>query len=156
MTIKHLVRIANTDLRGTKRALYALANVKGVKYMLANAVLRKAEIDLHAQIGSLSPEQVGRINSVLEDPLKAGIPRWMLNRRKDRETGTDLHLLSTKLKLQKDADLKELKKIKCYRGVRHMFGLPCRGQKTRSNYRKNKGKVNLGVKVKGGKKKGRV
>ncbi len=38
-----------------------------------------------------------------------------------------------------------MKKIKSYKGVRHMFGLTVRGQRTRSNFRKNKGKVRLGV-----------
>ena len=49
-----------------------------------------------------------------------------------------------------------MKKIKCYKGVRHMLDLPVRGQRTKSNFRKNKGKVHLGVKRKAGVKGGRV
>jgi len=37
--------------------------------------------------------------------------------------------------------ISRLEKIKCYRGIRHMQGAPVRGQRTRSNFRKNKGKV---------------
>ena len=44
-----------------------------------------------------------------------------------------------------DNDLKRMKMIKCYRGMRHAFGLPVRGQRTKSNFRKNKGKASLGV-----------
>ena len=39
----------------------------------------------------------------------------------------------------------KMKKIRSYRGVRHGIGLPVRGQRTKSNFRKNKGKVSLGV-----------
>jgi small subunit ribosomal protein S13 len=48
-----------------------------------------------------------------------------------------------------------MKKMKSYRGVRHIFNLPVRGQRTKSNFRKNKGKV-TGVKRKAGMKAGRV
>jgi len=48
-----------------------------------------------------------------------------------------------------------MKKIKCYRGIRHMFNLPVRGQCTRSNFRKNKGKTTGVKKAKGGKKSGK-
>jgi small subunit ribosomal protein S13 len=48
-----------------------------------------------------------------------------------------------------------MKRIRSYKGVRHSLGLPVRGQRTRSNFRKNKGKV-LGVKRKEGAKAGRV
>jgi len=77
----------------------------------------------------------------------------MLNRRKDYETGEDKHLLSSDLAFTKDNDIKMLKKIKSYKGMRHAFGLPVRGQRTRSNFRRNKGKV-TGVqkkKIKSGK-----
>ena len=47
---------------------------------------------------------------------------------------------------------KFMKKIKSYRGIRHMFGLPVRGQRTRSNFRPNKGKVQGVKRGKAGKK----
>jgi small subunit ribosomal protein S13 len=79
------------------------------------------------------------------NPLKYGSPRWMLNRRNDYETGDDRHLLTGDIGFVRDNDIKRLKMIKSRRGMRHMFGLPVRGQRTKSNFRKNKGKV-LGVK----------
>ena len=48
-----------------------------------------------------------------------------------------------------DSDLKEMKKMKSYRGVRHMSRLPSRGQRTKSNFRRNKGKAIAGLKKKG-------
>ena len=54
-----------------------------------------------------------------------------------------------------DNDIKMLKKIKSYKGIRHSLGLPVRGQRTRSNFRKNKGKV-MGVKRKEGAKADKV
>ena len=77
-----------------------------------------------------------------------GIPAWLFNRRKDAETGKDKHLLAADLTFQKDNDIKLLQKMKSYRGSRHQAKRPARGQRTRSNFRKNKGKV-TGVKKKG-------
>ena len=56
-----------------------------------------------------------------------------------------MHLINTDLDLSKDGDIKRMKKVKSYKGLRHTWGLPVRGQRTRSNFRKNKGKVSLGV-----------
>jgi small subunit ribosomal protein S13 len=53
------------------------------------------------------------------------------------------------LKFAKENDVKMMKKIKSYRGLRHQWSLPVRGQRTKSNFRRNKGKGSLGVKRKG-------
>ena len=59
----------------------------------------------------------------------------MVNRRKDIETGEDRHLVGVDLKFMQEQDIKRMIKIKSYKGVRHMFGLPVRGQRTRSSFR---------------------
>ena len=64
------------------------------------------------------------------------LPAWMLNRRKDYESGEDKHVINAELKLSREFDIKRLQLIKSYRGLRHAWGLPVRGQKTRSNFRK--------------------
>ena len=69
----------------------------------------------------------------------------MMNRRKDLETGQDMHIITTDWDLTIDNDIKKMKKIRSYKGVRHMIGQPVRGQRTKSNFRKNKGKLSLGV-----------
>ncbi|RME52601.1 30S ribosomal protein S13 [Candidatus Woesearchaeota archaeon] len=145
---KYLVRIANTDLDGKKRILYAMRKIKGVGIMYANAVLKQAGISPDTITGELTDEEEKRLNEIIREPLKNGIPSWLVNRRKDYETGEDKHLLLADLDFTKENDLKRLKKIKSYRGIRHHLGLPVRGQRTKSNFRKNKGKA-MGVTKKG-------
>ncbi len=143
--LKHLVRIANTDLDGRKQIAFALRKIKGVNVMYANMACSIAGIEGTAKAGALDDSQVEKLDDVIKNPTKYNAPPWMLNRRKDNETGRDIHLLGGELQFAKDNDIKIMKKIKCYRGIRHMLGLPVRGQRTRSNFRPNKGKV-LGVK----------
>ena len=150
--IKHLVRIANTDLDGEKQLLYGMRRIKGVNSMMANALCKITGYATNKKVGDLTKEDIKRIEDILASPIKNGIPIWMLNKRKDPETGNTTHLISNDLMFSKQADIKRLKKIKCYRGIRHMHGLPVRGQRTKSNFRRNKGKV-LGV-AHGGKKRG--
>ena len=144
---KYIVRIYNTDIEGTRNLLYGLTKIKGVSVMMANAVLSKAGINRETKIGDLKDEDVERLNDILKNPKKYEIPSWMYNRRKDYDTGEDMHLLTTDLKLMKDEDIKRMRKTKSYKGVRHGLKLPVRGQRTKSNFRKNKGKV-TGVKRK--------
>ena len=137
---KHIVRVSNTDLMGEKVIVDALRKVKGVSFMFANATCKLAGVERYKRAGDLSDAEVAKLQAVLDNPVKAGIPEWMLNRRKDYETGEDKHLLVNDLTFTKDNDIKRLKKIKSYRGVRHQAKLPVRGQRTRSNFRPNKGK----------------
>lgn len=142
---KHLVRIANTDLKGDKQILLGLTKIRGLGFMFANSVCIIAGVEKAFKIGNLSDEQIKRLDEVIKNPLKYNIPKWMLNRRKDYETNEDKHIITGDIKFIQDNDIKRLKKIKCYRGMRHAFGLPVRGQRTKSNFRRNKGKV-TGVK----------
>ena len=151
---KHLVRVLNTDLDGKKPILYALVKIKGIKYMLSNAICRKAKLPLTKRAGFLSDDEIKSLETVLSDLTKAGIPAWMLNRRKDVDTGEDKHLITNTLDYTQEMDIKKMKKTKSYKGLRHQWGQPVRGQRTKSNFRKNKGKGSLGVvkkKIKSGK-----
>jgi small subunit ribosomal protein S13 len=152
--LKHLVRIANTDMKGTQQILYGLKRVKGVGFMFANAVCKMTKIDPTKKAGALSDEEIKKLEFVIKNPLKHNFPVWMLNRRKDMDTGEDKHLSTSDLRFTLDTDIKQMKKIKSYRGIRHMFGLPVRGQRTRSNFRPNKGKVKGVQRSKVGKKGG--
>jgi small subunit ribosomal protein S13 len=133
---RHIVRVAGRDLQGQKRVDVALADVKGIGFALARAVAYAADVDPFTKIGNLSEEQVAKIEEVLKDPLGHGIPAWMLNRRKDYDTGRDLHLLGSDLVLAEKADIGREKKIRSRRGIRHELGLPVRGQRTRTTGRK--------------------
>ncbi len=143
--LKYFVRIANTDLDGKKPVMEALRKVKGISVMFSNAACTMAGIDKSMKAGYLNDVQVKKLDEVVNNPSKFGFPVWMLNRRKDKEEGTNKHLITSNLIFTLDNDVKMLKKIRCYRGVRHSLGQPVRGQRTKSNFRKNKGKV-LGVK----------
>lgn len=152
--IKHLVRIANTDLDGRKHVLYALAKIKGVGINFAHAVCKVTKVSPTKKIGLISEEDIKKLSDAVAKPLEHGLPIWFLNRRKDLETGKDMHFITSELQFAIENDIKFMKKIKCYKGVRHMLGQPVRGQRTRSHFRRNKGKVNLGVRLSPGVKKG--
>ena len=142
---KYFVRIANTDLDGNKQIAHALKKIKGVSFMFSNMICNLAGVDKTAKAGYLKDEDVKKLDDVLNDPLKYNAPVWMLNRRKNYEDGKDYHLVTGNLSFAEENDIKSMKKIRSYRGVRHGVGLPVRGQRTKSNFRKNKGKASLGV-----------
>jgi small subunit ribosomal protein S13 len=104
---------------------------------MANAICKKLKMDKNRKIGSLTDAEVKKILDFIKNPE---IPGFIFNRRFDFETGKKRHLTGTDLELQKEFDIKRLKKIKSYRGIRHSAGLPVRGQRTKSNFRKNKRK----------------
>ena len=64
------------------------------------------------------------------------VPNWYLNRRKDMDTGTDVHLITSDLDFIKSNDIDREKSIMSWRGYRHMFGLRVRGQRTRNTRRR--------------------
>lgn len=153
--IKHLVRIANTDLEGHKLLYIALRKIKGINFMFSHSICVTTAIDPNRKVGYLTEEEIKKIDDVIKDPAKFGIPVWMFNRRRDCEDGSMRHLVTADLSFTQENDIKMMRKIKSYKGVRHSLGLPARGQRTKSNFRRNKGKVHLGVKKKEGVKSGR-
>lgn len=140
---RHIVRIANTDLDGNRRVGDAIRKIKGVGFSFASAVCQLAKIDSSKKAGNLLPEEVKRIDDAIATANKT-VPVWMLNRRKDLEDGADKHLIGTDLTFAQESDIRFMKQIRSYKGVRHTMGAPTRGQRTRSNFRRNKGKV-IGV-----------
>jgi small subunit ribosomal protein S13 len=137
---RYIIRISNTDINGEKNVVDALRKIKGVSFMFANAICQAAGISRTAQAGLLADADIKKLQEALSDPKKAGIPAWVFNRRRDPESGEDNHVVTNDLIIAQEDDIKRLKKIKSYRGVRHQNRLPLRGQRTRSNFRSNKGK----------------
>ncbi len=142
---RQIIRIAGTNVDGTKKLAYALTEVKGVGIMLANVIIEKAGFDQDTRLGFLSDAGVKEIERIIENPSKNDIPKWFLNRQKDRETGNDLHLIGPNIDLQVKSDIEHMKKIKSWKGYRHSHGLKVRGQKTRTTGRTQK---SLGVRKK--------
>ena len=136
--LRHLVRIANADLDGKKPIGYALKKVKGVGITFTNAILKVLKMNPAQKVGYLSDQEIKNIEEAIRNPSKYPMPSWLFNRQKDPETGKNLHLNGTELLLAQDGDIKIMKKIKSYKGIRHILGQPVRGQRTRSHFRKNK------------------
>ncbi|HDM26795.1 MAG TPA: 30S ribosomal protein S13, partial [Candidatus Bathyarchaeota archaeon] len=133
---RHIVRMADTDLDGSQKVAYALTKIKGVGIRLAGAIVRAAGVNPEERLGNLTDEEIERLEDAIRNPLKYGIPPYLLNRQRDPTTGKDLHLIGADLTLQVKADIDLMKKIKCWKGVRHSLGLKVRGQRTRTTGRK--------------------
>jgi len=140
---KYIVRIAGTDIDGRLKVPYGLALIKGVGINLAYAICRSLKIDTEKRIGFLTDAEIKKIESALEDISKVNLPSWMLNRRKDYETGEDKHLIGADLIYVVRQDIEREKRIKSWRGIRHALGLKVRGQKTRTTGRTG---ITVGVK----------
>ena len=142
---QHIVRIAGTDLDGTLKLNYALANINGIGTQLANAMVRKVNIPPQTRVGFLTEIDIERLEDIVTNPSRHGIPTWMLNRSKDMATGKDLHLIGADLTLRIKTDIEEMKDIRSWRGYRHAYGLRVRGQHTKTTGRSGKA---MGVKKK--------
>ena len=134
-----------TDMQGTLKTIYALTKVKGISMSLSNAILKKAGINPDLRAGFLTETELGKIEEIIKDPTKYGLTNWLFNRRKDGETGKDLHLISADLVLKTKMDVDQAKEIRSWRGYRHAYGLKVRGQRTKTTGRAGKA---LGVKKK--------
>jgi small subunit ribosomal protein S13 len=142
---RYIVRILGSDSAGTLKVSYAVTKVKGVSLSLSNAILKKAGINPDLRAGFLTEADIEKIEDVIKEPAKYNLPVWMFNRRKDTETGKDLHLITADLILRSKTDIDEAKEIRSWRGYRHAYGLKVRGQRTKTTGRAGKA---LGVKKK--------
>ena len=133
---KHMVRIARKDVDGNKPVAHAIADIKGVGIALSGAIISRMGLDLDQKIGYLPDDTINEIEDAIRDPQKHDIPEWMLNRRNDYETGKTEHLIESDLMMRLRDDLNRMKKIRSYKGRRHEVGLPVRGQRTKSTFRK--------------------
>ena len=139
---KHLVRISGKDIRGDKHVINGLTMIRGIGPRMADIVLKKAEIKPDTFIGLLTDTQVDKLDEIIKDPIKFGIPKWFVNHVKDRNSGKDIHLVESNLALYDRNDIDRLKKLRSYRGVKHAVGHKVRGQRTKSTGR---GGRSLGV-----------
>ncbi len=139
-----LIRILSKDIEGNLKVYVGLTKIKGISWSLANAICRSLNLDKNRKMGSLTKEEIDKINDFIKHPK---MPSYLLNRKVDYETGENKHLIGSDLELQKEMDIGRLKKIKSYKGYRHAMGLPLRGQRTKSHFRKNK-KKGVGIKKK--------
>lgn len=112
-----MARIAGVDLPRDKRVEIALTYIYGVGLTTSKAVLERCNVDPGTRVRDLTEEEVNNVREVLE---------------RDYIVEGDLRRMVT-------ANIKRLMEIGCYRGFRHRRGLPCRGQRTKTNARTRKG-----------------
>jgi len=141
---ERIVRILSKDIEGKMKIYAGLTKIKGISWTFSNALCKTLKIDKNKRIGTLTDEEIKKITEFIKNPK---LPHYVLNRRRDIETGEEKHLTGTDLDLRKDFDIKKLKKIKSYRGLRHAAKLPLRGQRTKANFRTNR-KKSSGIKKK--------
>jgi len=142
---RHILRIMGTDVQGTLKTVYALTKIKGVSLSLASAILKKANVNPDLRVGFLTETDLNKIEEIIQDPTKYGLPTWLFNRRKDADSGKVVHMISADLVLRTKTDVDDEKAMRSWRGYRHAYGLKVRGQRTKTTGRAGK---SLGVKKK--------
>ena len=142
---RHILRIMGTDVQGTLKTVYALTAIKGISMSLSSAILKKAGVNPDVRVGFLTETEINKIEEIIKDLTRYDLPTWLFNKRKNAETGKDIHLISADLVLRTKTDIDEAKAIRSWRGYRHAYGLKVRGQRTKTTGRAGKA---LGVKKK--------
>lgn len=112
-------RIVGVNIPDNKKIKIALTYIYGIGLNSAENILAQSKINADTKAGDLNPEELNRIKELIEKNYKA-----------EGDLRRELML-----------NVKRLKDIKCYRGARHMKGLPVRGQRTKTNSRTRRGNV---------------
>lgn len=133
---KHILRIAGKDVEGSKKLIVAISEVKGVGYNFAQVLTQSLNINPNIRVGFLTDAEIREIERAISDPKVAALPDWYLNRRKDMDSGSSNHIITSDLDFASSNDIEREKLVMSWRGYRHMFGLRVRGQRTRTTGRK--------------------
>ncbi len=112
-----MARIAGVDLPKDKRVEIGLTYVYGIGRKSANDILAKAGINPDTRVKDLTDDEEAKIREIID-------AEYVVEGDKRREVALNI---------------KRLVEINCYRGTRHRKGLPCRGQRTKTNARTRKG-----------------
>lgn len=142
---RHIIRVANTDLDGTLPAVHALTKIKGIGIRIANVIVEKSGVAPETRLGLVPESKIEKIEEIMENPAKYGLPHWLLNRQSDEDTGETRHLIGPDLTLQLKTDIDKMKNTRSWKGFRHSYGLKVRGQRTKTTGRTKK---SLGIKKK--------
>jgi small subunit ribosomal protein S13 len=133
---KHILRIAGKDVEGSKKLLVAISEIKGVGYNFAQVLTQSLNVNPNIRVGFLTEKEIREIEEAIANPTKFGVPEWYLNRKKDMDSGTTHHMITSDLDFAIGNDVDREKTVMSWRGYRHMFGLRVRGQCTRTTGRK--------------------
>ncbi len=135
---RQILRVAGTSIDGTKKLIYGLGKIRGVGPSYAAAVVRASELKPDLRMGDLSEGEVQKLEDVMKDPAKYGLPARLFNRKKGIESGRDVHLIGADLALSQKSDIDFMTDIRTWKGIRHSLGLKVRGQRTRTTGRKGR------------------
>ncbi len=111
-----MARIAGVDLPRDKRVEIGLTYIFGIGRKTSNDILAAAGINPDTRVKDLTEEEVGNLRKII-----------------------DTHHVEGDLRREIALNIKRLREIRCYRGLRHVRGLPVRGQNTKTNARTRKG-----------------
>ena len=112
-----MARIAGVDLPREKRVEIGLTYIYGIGVASSNRILKAAGVDPNTRVKDLTDDEVKNIAAVI----------------------SETQVVEGDLRREVAMNIKRLQEIGCYRGIRHRRGLPCRGQKTKTNARTCKG-----------------
>lgn len=112
-----MARIAGVDLPRDKRVEIGLTYIFGIGRSRSNEILAKAGINPDTRVKDLTEEEVSKLRHIIDNE----------------------YMVEGDLRREIALNIKRLKDINCYRGIRHRRGLPVRGQRTKTNARTRKG-----------------
>jgi len=112
-----LARIAGVDLPKNKRIEIALTYIFGIGRSLSQEILKATGVDMNTRCDNLTEAEVSKIREYIDKNVK----------------------VEGDLRRDVSMSIKRLMDLGCYRGLRHRKGLPCRGQRTKTNARTRKG-----------------
>ena len=94
---KNIVRISGKNLDGDRKLINAISNLKGIGDNLSYIILKSLNLNTNLRIGSVSDKEISLIESKLKIIHELDFPKWILNRRKDMDTGQDKHYVGSDL-----------------------------------------------------------
>ena len=112
-----MARIAGVDLPREKRVEIGLTYIYGIGVSSSNRILSESGVDPNTRVKDLTDDEVKRIAAVISES----------------------QVVEGDLRREIAMNIKRLREINCYRGIRHRRGLPVRGQNTKNNARTRKG-----------------
>lgn len=113
-----MARISGVTVPDGKQVHVALTYIHGIGPKASNDILSATKIDTTVRVKDLTDAEVGKIQEIINDK----------------------YTVEGELQRTVSGNMKRLKDIKAYRGLRHQYGLPSRGQRTRTNARTRRGK----------------
>lgn len=144
---RRIIRLADTDLDGSKKISDALRLINGIGFSYANAVLKVLHIDGSKKLQDLDGPTLEKLKDAIYNPHKNEIPSWMYNWRRDESTGSNNHLIGNDLRSKRALHIQNIKASRSYKGYRHSFSYKLRGQRVKSRGANFRGRVgtSLGV-----------